>query len=404
MKILNKKTFVCADTAKNNNKYWIIEQFDDNTVITRYGRIGDSGQSTKKTFSSTNEAEKFFNSKVKEKSKVKSRRDAYTEIHLIDDIVTTQPSNKHISDIASEQIETNSPNIRSLVKWFSDVNIHNICSNTTLSYNTVEGCFKTPLGIVDTSCINNAKILLDKISKFDNKEEKECIKIINQYLRYIPQNVGRKLKINEIFGTGDLLQKQADILEGLEAAIQQTKPLISTTERVFNTRLDIVKDDAINREINKKFNQYVNGYRINNIYEIDIKDITSRFVKTQQSIGNISQLWHATNPANILSIFKSGLIIPKKYSNGWMHGAGIYFSDLSSKSIQYMNRHYRDGIQYGYIFLSDVALGNVYYDNGSSNKLGNGYNCRWAYKNNSNSQIIIYNVDQCNLKYLIEVI
>jgi predicted DNA-binding WGR domain protein len=407
-KLIEKKHFVCTDLEKNSNKYWIIERFDDNSVKTSYGRVGDSGQSTTKNFSSTSEAEKFFNTKVKEKSKIKSRRDAYTEIHILDDMVVTKSPTRHISDLAAEQIETSSEDVRKLVRWFSDINIHNIVSSTSVSYNITEGCFRTPLGVVDQSCISNAKVLLNEISQFPDKETKECLKKINLYLRYVPQDLGsshQKIQIKNVFGSGDLLQKQADILEGLEAAISSAKPSETNevSERVFNTKLDIVKNEDEISKLKERFASHCNYSRINGVYTVSIKDVVDRFVTHGLSVGNRTELWHATNPRNILSIFKSGLIIPTKYSNGWNHGAGIYFSDRSSKSMKYLSKDNRNGHSYGYMFVGDVALGNVYYDEGNSSLDGR-YNCRWAYKGQSDSQIIVYNTGQVNLLYLLEIV
>lgn len=404
--LVEKKTLVCSDLEKNSNKYWIIERFDDNSVTTSYGRVGDTGAQTTKNFPNESAAQKFFNSKVKDKQRVKTRRDAYTEINILDDATVAKPLSRHISDLAAEQIETTSEEVRALVRWFSDINIHQIECSTSVRYNMTDGCFRTPLGVVDNNCIKEARQLLEQISKFTNVEDKECVKVINQYLRYIPQDLGGshiRIHVKDVFGSGDLLQKQADIIEGLETAISQSKPVENAeSERVFNTQLDIVKDEGVIGELRSRFSRHYNGNRISNVYRVHIKDVADRFVTVGQTVGNREHLWHATGPRNILSIFKSGLIIPKSYSNGWNHGPGIYFSDRSSKSMQYLSFDWRDGQRYGYMFVADVALGDVSYDNGRS-VLKSGAS-RWAYKQNSESQIIVYDVGQVNLLYLLEIV
>lgn len=406
MKLVDKKFFMCSDLEKNSNKYWIIERFADNSVTTSYGRVGDTGAQTTKNFPDEGAAQKFFNSKVKDKQRVKTRRDAYTEINILDDATVAKPLSRHISDLAAEQIETTSEEVRALVRWFSDINIHQIESSTSVRYNMADGCFRTPLGVVDNNCINEAKQLLEQISKFTDVEDKECVKVINQYLRYIPQDLGGshvRIHVKDVFGSGDLLQKQADIIEGLETAISQAKPVEKAeSERVFNTQLGIVKDEGVIGELRSRFSRHYNGSSISNVYSVNIANVAENFVKVGHSIGNREQLWHATGPRNILSIFKSGLIIPKSYSNGWNHGPGIYFSDRSSKSMQYLTRERRNGVSCGYMFVADVALGNVSYDNGRS-VLKNGAS-RWAYKQNSESQIIVYNTGQVNLLYLLEIV
>lgn len=392
--IVEKKTFVCSDLEKNSNKFWKIIRFSDNSVKTEWGRVGNSHDELTKSFSSTKEAEKFFSGKVRDKLRVKEgRRDAYTEIEVLEDkITTTSPVNRDLANLAANEIETSSQTVKEFIKWLAKINIHNITSSTTIKYNIVDGTFTTPLGVIGSVTLNEAKILLDQISKFTDINDKECIKTINQYVRRIPQDMGGshvKIHAKNVFGTNELLQHQLDIIEGLETAISQAKPVNNTeSERLFNTKLDICQDVKVIEGVREKFSRYDNGNSISNVYEINIKDTFDRFVSIGKPVGNIDRLWHATNPRNILSICKFGLVIPKTYSNGWNHGSGIYFSDRSSKSRQYMSREYKDGKSVGYMFIADVAMGTVLYDTGS-NSLSKTHNCRWAHKSNRDRKSVV---------------
>ena len=408
--ILQKKNFVCADLERNSNKFWTITLYQDHSVKTEWGRVGHSHDELTKSFPSSMAAEKFFNSKIRDKLRVKDgRRDAYTEIEILEDkIITASPINGDLAELAASEIETASPEVKDFVRWLAKVNIHNICSSTTIRYNIVDGTFSTPLGVIGQKTINEAKDLLDQISKFTSVEDKDCIKIIGQYIRRIPQDLGgSNVKINakSIFGSPELLQKQQDIIDGLEAATSSAQPIKSNevTERTFNTTLNRLSDDRIIEEINKRFRKHTASSTISNIYQIHIKDINDRFITHGQPIGNIDRLWHGTNPANILSIFQSGLKIPKNYSNGRRFLDGVYFSDRSSMSLKYASYSKRHENNYRYLFLSDVAMGK-YYEPGYNYKgLPASYHSCWAEKNQSTSQIIVYNLDQINICYLVEV-
>jgi len=125
------------------------------------------------------------------------------------------------------------------------------------------------------------------------------------------------------------------------------------------------------------------------------------------------ELWHGTKVANLLSIFKSGLLMPKDtpgQTTGAMFGNGLYFSDQSTKSLNYCDGMYwnnstkQDKI---YIFLADVAMGNYEIPKGyGSKKPKKGFDSFFAKKNTSgvrNNEMIVFNVNQIKLKYLLEI-
>lgn len=409
MNLLEKRHFVCSDFEKNSNKFWIISRYDNNSVVTYYGRVGNTGEKTVKNFSSEVEAIKFFNSKVCDKQRVKEgRRDAYTEIEVLEDrIVYNNLASKDIAELAANEIQTTSQDVKEFVKWLAKINIHNITSSTSIRYNISEGTFSTPLGVIGKNTINEAKNLLDQISKFSNIDDKLCISLINQYVRRIPQDLGgssTKIHAKHVFGTPELLQRQLDIIEGLETAINQVKPVeLSETERVFNTKLDICINDNVIGEIKERFSRYSNGNRISRVYEVDIKDVDDRFITIGLPIGNIDRLWHGTKPQHILSIFKGGLQLPPKNYYGNRFGNGVYFSDRSDMSLGYTQTNSRNGKNYRYMFLSDVAKGNVVYTYDGGHSVPKGYHSRWMEKNLNSSQIIVYNTDQIKLLYLVEI-
>lgn len=358
-KLLDKKHFVCSDIERNSNKFWTIELYDDSTVVTSYGRVleGAKPQVDNKTFGSIIEAQKYFNSKVKDKQRVKSRRDAYTEISLVSETSTTTGSvtRRDVESVALSEIETDSEESRSFVKWLCKVNVHDITTQTSIKYNIADGSFQTPLGIVDKTCLEKASDLLDKIAvyvKLGNITDKSLVQLVNTYLRYIPQDLGgsnTKINLKDIFGTTELLDKQSNLITALTASLSSAQ--ISDQKdanKVFDTKISLVGDKSVIKDMV--------GYhssKIGNIYSVSISPVKNAFNTHGCKYGNIQKRWHGTNPANALSILRNGLIIPKNYTNGRVYGDGVYLAVKATSSLGYAV--VKDKKQL--LFVAQTALG-----------------------------------------------
>ena len=116
-----------------------------------------------------------------------------------------------------------------------------------------------------------------------------------------------------------------------------------------------------------------------------------------------------------MSILKGGLIIPKSSAShvtGRMFGDGVYFSDQSTKSLNYSQGYWGHGSRDNncFMFIADVAMGKYYVPHTSDSRLHDkiksmGYDSTYAKANQSsvrNNEMIVYNLHQCNLKYLVE--
>jgi poly [ADP-ribose] polymerase len=92
-----------------------------------------------------------------------------------------------------------------------------------------------------------------------------------------------------------------------------------------------------------------------------------------------------------------------------MFGNGVYFSDQSTKSLNYA-AGYWDGKaadERCYMFLADVAMGRPWHPDrtGSSVKPPAGYDSVFARGGKDrvlNNEMIVYRTSQVNLKYLVE--
>ncbi len=113
---------------------------------------------------------------------------------------------------------------------------------------------------------------------------------------------------------------------------------------------------------------------------------------------------------NIISILKNGIIVPPanaSYCCGRMFSSGIYFSDQSTKSLNYSYGWWSGSSDKNcYMFLCDVLMGKEYTPKSSYSYTGlpNGYDSCFAKAGISgvqNNEMIVQ-PKQSNPRYLIE--
>ena len=393
MAIIRKEKFIFVEANENHNKLWYIEEHDNNFIITKWGRVGNTMAESTKSFDNSTSTSKEYDKLVK--SKIKK---GYTKLNTIED--NSVISNFNIESIALEDIDydKSSTVISDMIKLFCKENIHNIISNTNINFNSDKNIFTTPAGVVTIESINEAKNILNKISEFINNKDfgVDFIKAVEHYCSLIPQKVSRKFVPAEIFNNQDKIN-------------------------IFNTSLKEVTDKAIIDKIINMFNSTKHNMhacrnlKIKRVFEINIKCMKDAFDKTIEdwkSKGkdlNKKLLWHGTKKHNIISIMKKGLIIPPataSYCTGRMFSNGLYFSDQSTKSLNYSYGYWDSNRDSNcYMFLADVLMGKEYVPYRSCSTFPKGYDSIFAKAGKSgviNNEMVVPNTNQANLKYLIE--
>jgi poly [ADP-ribose] polymerase len=124
----------------------------------------------------------------------------------------------------------------------------------------------------------------------------------------------------------------------------------------------------------------------------------------------VRELWHGTRASNLLSMLKSGFYIPPSnapHVTGRMFGNGVYFSDQSTKALNYAYGYWSGQRETNcFMFLCDVAMGREYTPPGPSSNLPmSGYDSTFAKAGQSsvaNNEMIVYKTCQVNPRYLIE--
>lgn len=423
---------VMANIDGNNNKFWKAEIASDHSVHVTNGRIGATGQvQPVKSFSNYDSAKKFVDSKQSEKL-----RKGYTLFEGIVEGAASTPTpikSNALEQIAKREIRTTSdPSvIGDLIASLTRANIHNILQHTDLKYDEGSGLFKTPVGFVTQVTIDEARDLLIKIgnhvviSDFTSDNVKG---LVNRYLMLIPQKVGSKLTVQSVFPDQNSLVNQTSILDGLQSSIQQlesTRAASTDTDGViesnpiktFNCALSLITDATIIQQIVDKYNSTrqtihaAHKLKVHRVFAVQIDDMESNYTQHGQALGNVQQLWHGTRIGNVLSILKSGLYIPPANASfvcGRMFGNGAYFSDQSTKSLNYAYGYWDGGSRDNtcYMFLFDVAMGKSYTPSGPSRDLPRpGYDSTFAEARKSgvqNNEMIVYNTYQATPRYLVE--
>jgi len=404
---------IFADIADNHNKWWQGELFDDGTVVTTWGRVGKGTQT--KSFPGAGES--FLNKKEREKL-----NKGYTPAKVVGSVEegkTSTVPKSNLAAIAREQLAKNHPTLSKLIDRLVQANIHNIVSQTNITYNSSTGLFQTPLGIVTPEGISEARDMLVEIKKaMTNKGD--LVKLVSDYLRIIPQDVGMKFRVESVFPDTDAIKKQSDILDSLEASYQamtsapapKSDKKDEKLEKVFEVDLDVLTDTQEQKHLEHFYHssmKSMHGYnhvKIRAMYKVKMADMDKAF---NHKLGNITEVFHGTSQANILSILKSGLRTSPPstaYIAGKAFGNGIYGAINSSKSLGYtFGRWGGSQGDSGWLFICDFAMGKIDYTNGCCNGPASGYDSVWATTQKcrlAHDELIVYKNNQVNIKYLLE--
>lgn len=431
MAIKDQAMLIFTDAKNNNNKFYELILHEDGTLNCRWGRVGAAGQSKQ-----SHGGEYAFNSTIREKlakgyvrSQTVSLTPSKTEVNKIELAETAK------RDILGDKTQDKKNSVLiNLIDKLSQMNRHQIMEASGGNIKVDDsGLITTSLGLVTIKSVEEARDLLGKIERFVSKssyQDDKYINLLNEYLKLIPQKVPTRRGWYETFFTQHTsLTNQNSFLDQLEGSIDlyktkedEIKKKLNQTpnavkEEVFKTKLELLDDDKVWDKIEKYYKENINRshvsshLKLKNIYVIQNEDWKNRYEPVAKSLGNEMMLWHGTRAFNILSIFKVGLIIPRSggsyHITGRMFGDGLYFSDQSSKALNYSHGYWDGGAKDNncFMFLADVSMGKSYVPPGPMNRVPAGYNSTFAKGKQSgvmNNEMIVYDVNQANLKYLCE--
>ena len=412
-----------TNAGNNNNKFYELKLEDDDSVVARYGRTGADGVVEHK-----GHGEATFDKVQKSKEKK-----GYKKV----DIMTSSsaPSgakiNGSVAEIAKRDIANDDPVLIKLIERLALINRHQLLAASDGKIDIVDGVVKTPLGMVTLDSVKSAQTKLQALNGFVEKKNlnSDYTATLEEYLTLVPQKIPAKRGWDSIFFSEfTTFAAQAALLDQLETSIKNYQPPTpsddtedKTVERVFGYTIKLLDDDKIFDHINSFYKSNINnrhvtkGYKLRKVYVLSHEEKLKRYQELSKKLGNIKNLWHGTRACNVLSILKGGLIIPPTSGGnytiaGRMFGNGVYFSDQSTKALNYATPFWTGGkkeLDEIFMFYASVAMGREYTPRGPTQTLPSGYDSVFAVAGKSgvmNNEMIAPKIDQFRLDYLCEFV
>lgn len=406
----------------NNNKFYEMKLEDDDGVVIRYGRVGASGVTEHKGYGEAT-FEKVKNSKTKK---------GYREVDVMVSEGGSAPASSkggNLAEIAKRDIANGNTSLHALLDRLAQINRFQLLAASGGQIDIVDGEVKTALGVlIPLTSIDRAKLLLSDLGGYVNAGDlgTSYVNALQDYLTLVPQKLSHKRGWDKtFFSEFTTFQNQHDLLEQLENSVKNSKPVVrdesaeEKIERLFGYSLETVDDPAQFKRINDFYVSTLQRRHVSsdkkliNIYKMVNAEKEFTFQEKSRKIGNEMMLWHGTRSANLLSILKNGLIIPPTVGGGYtiagrLFGNGVYFSDQSTKSLNYSVGYWgKDGVAMGSVFMinSTVAMGRAYTPTGPIQCRPASYDSIYAIGGKSgviNNEMIVDDLNQFRLDYLCE--
>lgn len=443
-----------ANVLTNHNKFYCLElqknSKDQYRIFTHYGRLGISNiyeiresyegapcsdfDTVKKEFDGIHK-KKLAGKSVPDPDKPGEKmKEAYVDVDTVAPTVGSENIRGKAETTKTVTIKTAidtsnfDSTISKLLDQLIDENVHNITTNTSIKY-TANG-FATELGPVTKEHVDRARKPLDDLNKLlgtkgeADPETREVQHLNSLFFSLIPKPFSRKISTDDMIYTAQKLQDEYDILDQLATGVQMGSAMSGNTNQQMNalgTDITLVKDrkeyDRIVKYIENSRAPNHRGsdvwnFKVKRIFKIRIPNERSRFEANGKKKGNIEEVFHGSANSNILSILKGGLVVPPvnaAHVCGRMMGAGAYFANNSTKSLNYSIGYWggrRSKYTNNFIFLADLALGK-YYETYDSQPSGTprGYDSIWAKKGRSlyNDELVTPHLEQQTLTFLVEM-
>ena len=408
----------------DSNKYWNAYPQSNGTFIVRYGRVGGTEQSHIYNMSQ-------WDKKIKEKLKK-----GYVDV---------SGNYQEVIEDSKENVDENTEDEFALIKNNSVREI--IRRLYEYANNVIQSSYKVQADVVTQKMVDDAQKILDDLNiNYKNMSVED----FNEKLIKLFVTIPRKMKrvADHLVGNKDefasVLEEEQSILDTMAGQVYQPKEKQihinldgseykeSMLEKMGITMEDATDEDVeiIKKAMGDSAHRFVKAWRVSN-YETEKR--YKRYV-AKNNIGNIRLLCHGSRNQNWFNILKTGMLIRPScaIATGNLFGLGLYWSNPDkynggvAKSIGYTSVRSAywtgGGSDTGFIAFFDVAIGDSYdvYSFGSQyydfnlEKLQQtkpGAWSLWAHGQGSrnggstliNDEIIVYNVNQATVRYLVEI-
>ena len=393
-------------TADNNNKFYDMEQLNDQEWKATWGRVGVT--STSKVYSMREWSKKYS-------EKVKKGYKDQTELFIVD------TKKKDFAGISDSSIAT----IVSDLQAFANKSVQ---ANYTVTTDQVT-----------QKQVDAAQIIIDDLTQLVKKgaSTKNFNDNLLQLWMTVPRRISNTREAILQFGTFNTNDKVsfADKMLAEEQAtldVMRGQVKVAAAQKGQDSGPDLTILDAMGLEMSPVTQGDVK------IIKAQLGEISNKFVrawqvgnkrtkeKFDQFLGNAANkrqelFWHGSRNENWWSILDSGLVLRPANAviTGKMFGYGIYFADKARKSYGYTSARgsywARGSSNRCFMCLFDVHLGNPLHILHHSSwcydltepklkKRGN-YDSVFAEGGADlrNNEYIVYNDAECTVKYLVEL-
>ncbi|KAI1329803.1 PARP-domain-containing protein [Xylariaceae sp. FL0255] len=388
-----------TNSTNNNNKFYriqILRNVHSRYITwTRWGRVGDYGQTKQLGNGTLPTAIREFDKKFKSKTGLswedrnespKSGLYAFIEKSYEDDSEEDTEENEAAQDGIKK--EENSPEstlpkpTQELMRIIFNQD-YMLAAMSDLNYDAK----KLPLGKLSTNTLSRGYQALKDLSELlqdsveaERKHGQELPEVMenlsNLYYTLIPHAFGRNRP--PIINTEHLLKKEIELLESL-GDMKDTASLmkkdkaeeINELDRQFrglgmNEMTPLAHDSQEFLQIkdyllHTRGSTHLDGanFQVGQIFRIERDGENERFKTAHPKQGDRRLLWHRSRVTNFGGILKQGLRIapPEAPVSGYMFGKGIYLADMSSKSANYCCAGISNG--HALLLLCEAELGST---------------------------------------------
>ncbi|ETI23630.1 hypothetical protein G647_05432 [Cladophialophora carrionii CBS 160.54] len=391
-----------SDAGANNNKFYRVQVLEANNNFktwTRWGRVGDRGQTKWLGDGDHLHAISQFKTKFKEKSGIawedrdgpsKKGKYVYLEVNYEDsdaeDEKETPVPDQDDAD-EEEQVLAESkldPPVQRLMELIFNVQFFN-ATMAELDYDAN----KMPLGkLSKKTLLKGYEVLKDLASlvadptlaaTMGESQHQAVADRSNQYFSLVPHVVGRRKA--PVLHDMDSIRREIRLLEALtdmqlaneimkSASVQKQKDIHVLDARYqglgMKEMTPLTPTGSEYSEISNYLTKSVGGthnirYTVQDIFRIERNGEFDRLDKSAYAkLGARSDrrlLWHGSRASNFGGILSQGLRIapPEAPVSGYMFGKGVYLADMSSKSAGYCASGISGGT--GILLLCEAELG-----------------------------------------------
>ena len=397
-------TLNLTNSLNNNNKFYKVQVLKTKRgyfAWTRWGRVGEGGQSRELGDGTLADALEVFKSKFGDKCGLgwadrsnPSISGKYTFVERQyesatsdedEDLPGTPSRNPSRADSQNPETPRKSKLPGSIQRLMQLIFNQEYVANALaeMGYDAT----RMPLGQLSKrtllqgyDLLNDLTGLINDFDSVSSVRDQNIRDRSDQYFSLIPHAFGRRQP--PVLDVQEAIQREVEMIETLtdlsltndvmKAAKAKREEKLSLLDRQYG-ELGMQEMTPLGNTSTEflELNEYLHGtvgrthglrYKVQDIFRIERAVETARFESSQYASLPASQsdrrlLWHGSRCTNFGGILSQGLRIgpPEAPANGYMFGKGVYFADMSSKSANYCRSSASNDV--GLLLLCEVELG-----------------------------------------------